>query len=1014
MNIYELSILIGIVLLILYLSDTKKLVRQILNPYVIIIISGFLIRICFARDYFYSIDTNCFWAWSECLYKNGLANFYTSEIFKDYPPGYMYVLYFLGWLKNIFSLSDRNYMFLIKMPAILADIISGIFLYKICTRENKNKNLSLVIAFAYILNPAVILNSSIWGQIDAFYSLILLIAIYFLTRKKYLYGFMLFAYAIAIKPQALIFTPVFLYALYEIISRDKFSKQDLYLALEYILSFILVFFAINLPFVKKLDFSPIITCYKNIFSSYSYATINAFNLYFLANLNWFKLDFNLFITCLEIILCFAISLFVILFLNKSNKKSKYYFAASLINILVFIFTLKMHERYLFPALLFLIMSYIFDSRKEILLLYGGFSFSLFINCLNVYLRWSLHESTAADSGLGKFIALINIILVIILIFITRFENIKINIKPKNKVLIEKKITPTRKLSNINKKDYVIMLVISLIYSCVAFINLGDKNFPESFVLAQKNCEFILDLDKKTNLQRIQVLNGVRPDKKIIFYFSQDNLNWHDETSFELSGVVPVFKWEEKKININARFIKIIFKDNDNYIYEMAFRDNHDKILPVKIIKQKNINAQKIFDEQNLVPEFCNCLNSTYFDEVYHARTAFEFLNKLKVYENTHPPLGKNIIAMGIKLFGMKPFGWRFFGALSGVIMLPVFYILAKKIFSRTLWASFAMILFASDFMHFAQTRIATVDSYTVLFSIFMYLFMFIYYNINFFDAKFLDSLGPLVLCAIATGLACATKWQGFYALAGLVIIFIGIIIFRYKEFLYAKKNNLKNISERYLELSVKSFTACVILIFFVSVPIYFASYWMFVKTEGVNGLKDIILNQKNMFNYHAMLDGTHPFSSKWWQWILNLRPILFYNHTYSDSVRAGISSFLNPVVCYGGLIGFFYCLSRLSYKFDRDMFFVLIAYLAELVPWILIKRVTYSYHYFPCVPFLILLFVFFVRDVLYHKFGKKILIMIVCTSGILFMMFYPVLSGMPVKVWYINNFLKWFSSWQLS
>lgn len=71
------------------------------------------------------------------------------------------------------------------------------------------------------------------------------------------------------------------------------------------------------------------------------------------------------------------------------------------------------------------------------------------------------------------------------------------------------------------------------------------------------------------------------------------------------------------------------------------------------------------------------MNSTYFDEIYHARTAWEHLNGVYPYEITHPPLGKIIISIGIALFGMTPFGWRFSGTLFGVLMLPVIYIFAK-------------------------------------------------------------------------------------------------------------------------------------------------------------------------------------------------------------------------------------------------------------------------------------------------------------------------------------------------
>lgn len=48
----------------------------------------------------YETDMNCFSAWSDMVYQNGFSNFYNTETFTDYPPGYMYILFVIGWLKS--------------------------------------------------------------------------------------------------------------------------------------------------------------------------------------------------------------------------------------------------------------------------------------------------------------------------------------------------------------------------------------------------------------------------------------------------------------------------------------------------------------------------------------------------------------------------------------------------------------------------------------------------------------------------------------------------------------------------------------------------------------------------------------------------------------------------------------------------------------------------------------------------------------------------------------------------
>ena len=69
------------------------------------------------------------------------------------------------------------------------------------------------------------------------------------------------------------------------------------------------------------------------------------------------------------------------------------------------------------------------------------------------------------------------------------------------------------------------------------------------------------------------------------------------------------------------------------------------------------------------------------------------------------------MGVGIRLFGMTPFGWRFMGTLFGVGMLPLLYVFLKNLFGRTSIATCGTVLLAADFMHLTQTRLATIDTY---------------------------------------------------------------------------------------------------------------------------------------------------------------------------------------------------------------------------------------------------------------------------------------------------------------
>lgn len=86
-------------------------------------------------------------------------------------------------------------------------------------------------------------------------------------------------------------------------------------------------------------------------------------------------------------------------------------------------------------------------------------------------------------------------------------------------------------------------------------------------------------------------------------------------------------------------------------------------------------------------------------------------------------MGKLLIALGIEIFGMTPFGYRFMGTFFGVLMLLPLYVLLKSMFGKTKVALCGTTIFAFEFMHFTQTRIATIDTYGVFFTLTSFLFL---------------------------------------------------------------------------------------------------------------------------------------------------------------------------------------------------------------------------------------------------------------------------------------------------
>ncbi|HEX6923692.1 MAG TPA: glycosyltransferase family 39 protein, partial [Bacillales bacterium] len=224
------------------------------------------------------IDYRDFVIWAGHAASDGISHFYNGEMFTDYPPGYVYVLYGIGLLKNVFSLGMNSpaMMILIKLPAILADLLTGYFLYKLAQKKI-HYYAALGLGILYVFNPAVFVDSVIWAQVDAVYTLFVVLMIYYLTEKRPPIAALFFAIAFLIKPQSLIFAPLLLFAL---IKRRRLKTWAL--AVLYGLG---AFIVLVTPFAIFKNPLWIIDHYLDMFASYPYVSLNAFNLYALLGEN---------------------------------------------------------------------------------------------------------------------------------------------------------------------------------------------------------------------------------------------------------------------------------------------------------------------------------------------------------------------------------------------------------------------------------------------------------------------------------------------------------------------------------------------------------------------------------------------------------------------------------------------------------------------------------------------------------------------------------------------------------
>jgi dolichyl-phosphate-mannose--protein O-mannosyl transferase len=441
-----------------------------------------------------------------------------------------------------------------------------------------------------------------------------------------------------------------------------------------------------------------------------------------------------------------------------------------------------------------------------------------------------------------------------------------------------------------------------------------------------------------------------------------------------------------------------------------------KIVDIVTCSSDKGKVDNLFDEQDTVGYRPSFMNGTFFDEIYHARTAYENLHSIEPFETTHPPLGKLFIAIGIALFGMNPFGWRIIGVVFGAVMIPVMYLFGKKVFSTRFYAFCTAFLMMFDFMHFTQTRIATIDVYGTFFIILMYYFMYDYFTSKSYLLGFKRSLKPLFLSGLCFGLGAASKWIALYGAVGLALLFFTAKYNEYRDYtVYADKKSKKpSWVKDFIPLYMNATVLCCVL-FFAVIPavIYLLSYIPFMLVPGPgHDIGDVLKYQVHMFSYHSKLQATHSFSSLWWSWPLMTKPVWYYSGSGLETGRASVIVAMgNPAIWWAGIAAVAAAVIISIKKKDRKMLVIFAAIFFQYAPWIFVTRLTFIYHFFSVIPFVIICIVYLMKYFLdKHSDNIYMIYVYLCLTMVLFAAFYPVLSGMEVGRHYIDS-LKWLKTW---
>ncbi|RLC29900.1 hypothetical protein DRH13_05090, partial [Candidatus Woesebacteria bacterium] len=309
----------------------ETIINFFTSPILRFLIVALVVRLILSPFGTLELDQNTFIGWSNRLMEIGFSRFY--DTWSDYLPGYLYILWVLGWIKKVILFPS---VLLFKLPAIFSDVLTGFLIYKIVGKF-KNKRWGIITSGLYLFNPAILANSTFWGQADSLTALFSLLAIWLIDMNPLLSSFAL-AFGTLIKPQAALAAPVVLF----VMLKKKWTIQKI---LKYVITSFLLFVAAFIPFAGDSNLTLFIVERISVtLGQYPYTSVNAFNFWGLFGF-WQK---DVFATSFLGIVITATSL---LFGAKKLWKTKNsrYLLLAIIFATNFLFFTRMHERHLLPV-----------------------------------------------------------------------------------------------------------------------------------------------------------------------------------------------------------------------------------------------------------------------------------------------------------------------------------------------------------------------------------------------------------------------------------------------------------------------------------------------------------------------------------------------------------------------------------------------------------------------------------------------------------------------------------------
>ena len=367
----------------------------------------------------------------------------------------------------------------------------------------------------------------------------------------------------------------------------------------------------------------------------------------------------------------------------------------------------------------------------------------------------------------------------------------------------------------------------------------------------------------------------------------------------------------------------------------------------------------------------------------------------------HPPTGKWLIALGMKIFGQAdPVGWRIAAAICGIITVFLLCRLAQNLFRTPALTLLAGLFLATDGMAIVMSRTSILDGFLTMFALAAFLCVVkdqetsrprLLAKLREWDGlgaprqgwsdlrTYLTrqdrrpfTIGPnagnrpwLLAAGVLAGLSCSVKWSGIYALA-----FLGLFVALREVTCRWRAGHPSPIRGALLADIWWAF----ILMVPTAILTYIASWFGWFAHPAAHGhgrsgipgfagsLADLWLYHKEMWTFHNGLSTPHTYQSSPYTWLAQYRATSFHwangpevTGCTSGTCATDIVALGNPLLWWIGIGALIVVLwATVRYRNWRTGVITL-GYIALYVPWLAYAhRTIFTFYTVAFAPFVAL------------------------------------------------------------